>query len=1465
MASQFINIPEMEGLLNSYLATTNEPIIYKIPVTYLQNLSSTNPMIIDSSSNIVLQARNNNYVRVNNKMGIGLVPSSAYSLHVLGDVCINGNMISNNFSDLSSKYYSLQSSFTELSNNNYAVKNLLNNFILGTGYYGTITLINNSIYDISFRVSWVPGYLSEEQEYSPNYVSVNSINGSTNVNISNTNRLASRNSNFFINIKSNYNSFVNERLVDYSYVNFNNSPVTTISSEFFDNDNKHRITINVSNFDDIEDNISPITINYNPLYKGFFGTFVLGNKTNGARIDYSYSYLSISGSNVTSITITGETISSVTTSINSISSEKRLAYADSSLNLSLVIYNGFDISVNTLPTSIIGISNNILTSPNRTFGASTINYNYNIIPLIYNLVDGIIGLSFEMYKTGFFGTFIVGNKTADISFDYSYNYISISGSNVNSNTQTLSTVTTSINSISSENRLAYADSSLNLSLVIYNGYDISANALPTSIIGLNILRTARTFSTSTINYNYKIIPIASTNYLVNGTIGVSFEMYKTGFFGTFRVGNKTASTSFDYSYNYLSINELTVNSNTRTLSTVTTIDNSISSENRLAYADSSLNLSLVIYNGYDISANALPTSIIGISNNILNSGTRTFTTSTINYNYKIIPLSYNLLNGLIGLSFEMYKTGFFGIFRVGNKTASTSFDYSYSYLSINGSNVNSNTQTLSTVTTSINSISSENRLAYADSSLNLSLVIYNGYDISVNTLPTSIIGLNILRTARTFTTSTINYNYNIIPLSSYLVNGLIGLSFEMYRTGFFGTFRVGNKTAGTSFDYSYNYISINGSNVNSNTQTLSTVTTSINSISSENRLAYADSSLNLSLVIYNGYDISANALPTSIIGLNILTSPRTFGTSTINYNYKIIPVASTNYLVNGTIGLSFELYKTGFFGTIIVNNNNIGYSIGYNYTYLTFDNDRISVPVDGFISINNNLSNSITISKELRVITNTSEITIRIRTEELAPDISYIISNGILIGNTDYISDSFKYYNFDILPNNNNSTITVDIIIDIDSSIIAPLAPTNLQHSIDNNSAFITWNAASTNTGGTPIQSYKLYRFNNSSYVLFRSNITTTYTRVNNPTTNNTIYTFTVTAVNSAGLESTRSQSVTVNIPIGTNPQPPTDVELVNIVGRAANITWVAPTNTGGYDITIQSYSVYNNGELDTANILTTSFSKFNSDTVPLVTSLTVRAINNLGLTSVSSSPPIVVTIPGSTTQRSPGPPTNVLATIAENGNSATITWTAPINAGADGQNDATIQSYRLYNNYILFTSYITETFTTVSNSSAHDISYSFTVSAFNSGGLQSIVSDPPLSFTLIPLASSGFNGSIRVITSGYSNSSYDVNIIIYADDTLRFNGQIDNDTSISIAAELGPRLSSSSSIIYIYAQEVGSNINIVSYALRQAGGSTANITSQPVQTFTMDNNSYNFQGYTIDNALNNATLVVYVVTSYDN
>jgi hypothetical protein len=239
----------------------------------------------------------------------------------------------------------------------------------------------------------------------------------------------------------------------------------------------------------------------------------------------------------------------------------------------------------------------------------------------------------------------------------------------------------------------------------------------------------------------------------------------------------------------------------------------------------------------------------------------------------------------------------------------------------------------------------------------------------------------------------------------------------MYRTGFFGTFALGNKTSGARFDYSYNYISISGSNVNSIIQTLSGSDFSNILISSNSRLANQNTPLNLSLVIYNGYDISVNALSSSIVGIsnNILTAARTFNTSNnINYNYNIIPLSS--YLFGGTIGLSFELYKTGFFGTIVLTNN-LGATIDYSYNYVTLGGSTIYVPLT---SISTNSSNSRTISMEVRLRDVTSQIAMNIRTDSSVADSTYNISGGTINSFVINSISPYKYYNFNILPNVNN-------------------------------------------------------------------------------------------------------------------------------------------------------------------------------------------------------------------------------------------------------------------------------------------------------------------------------------------------------------------------------------------------------------------------------------------------------------
>jgi hypothetical protein len=137
--AQFIDIPVKVGLLNSYKLDTYEPLVYKIPVTYLQNLSS-GTMIIDSCSNIVLQARNK-HVRVNNKMGIGLDPSSAYSLHVLGDTCISGNINVNQLTVTELSSYNITSVINDLIQR-IAILETRSSNVHPTGWWGRINILN---------------------------------------------------------------------------------------------------------------------------------------------------------------------------------------------------------------------------------------------------------------------------------------------------------------------------------------------------------------------------------------------------------------------------------------------------------------------------------------------------------------------------------------------------------------------------------------------------------------------------------------------------------------------------------------------------------------------------------------------------------------------------------------------------------------------------------------------------------------------------------------------------------------------------------------------------------------------------------------------------------------------------------------------------------------------------------------------------------------------------------------------------------------------------------------------------------------------------------------------------------------------------------------------------------------------------------------------------------------------------
>jgi hypothetical protein len=182
-------------------------------------------------------------------------------------------------------------------------------------------------------------------------------------------------------------------------------------------------------------------------------------------------------------------------------------------------------------------------------------------------------------------------------------------------------------------------------------------------------------------------------------------------------------------------------------------------------------------------------------------------------------------------------------------------------------------------------------------------------------------------------------------------------------------------------------------------------------ISSNFRLAFPETPLNLTLKPELGYDISL----IDSTGLSALTSTRLFDNSAIYYNANIVSLS--NNLLSGEMGLLTGLYRTGFFGTIELTNN-LGYTIDYSYNYISINSSLIDVSL---ISITNSSSNTRTISGEVRLRDATSQIAMNIRTDSSLADINnYSISGGTINNFVINSISPYKYYNFNILPNVNN-------------------------------------------------------------------------------------------------------------------------------------------------------------------------------------------------------------------------------------------------------------------------------------------------------------------------------------------------------------------------------------------------------------------------------------------------------------
>jgi YD repeat-containing protein len=184
----------------------------------------------------------------------------------------------------------------------------------------------------------------------------------------------------------------------------------------------------------------------------------------------------------------------------------------------------------------------------------------------------------------------------------------------------------------------------------------------------------------------------------------------------------------------------------------------------------------------------------------------------------------------------------------------------------------------------------------------------------------------------------------------------------------------------------------------------------------------------------------------------------------------------------------------------------------------------------------------------------------------------------------------------------------------------APSAPTNVAASAGDGQAIVTWTAAAS---GQPVQDYVIRVYQSgSSYTIDTGSANTTYTV--GGLTNNSTYLFSVTAISciGQGLESARSNAITVGL-----PGPPTNAA-AHPGNYSATVTWSAPANP----VAISSYTVtpYAGTSAGTPVITGGSATSANFYGLSAGTTYTfqIYATNSVGNSAPATTNPVTPTVP---------------------------------------------------------------------------------------------------------------------------------------------------------------------------------------------------------------------------------------------
>jgi chitodextrinase len=257
---------------------------------------------------------------------------------------------------------------------------------------------------------------------------------------------------------------------------------------------------------------------------------------------------------------------------------------------------------------------------------------------------------------------------------------------------------------------------------------------------------------------------------------------------------------------------------------------------------------------------------------------------------------------------------------------------------------------------------------------------------------------------------------------------------------------------------------------------------------------------------------------------------------------------------------------------------------------------------------------------------------------------------------------------------------------------IAPSVPTGLAASAPaSGTVNLSWTAA-TDTGGSGLAGYKIYR----AAVQIGTSASASYS--DTTTLGTTSYTYTVAAYDNAGNTSAQSTAASVTTPDTIPPSVPSGLTAAAPASGTVDLTWTATTDTGGSGLA--GYKVYRAG----AQIGSSATASY-SDTTTLGTTsytYTVAAYDNAGNTSSQSSG-VSITTPDTIP---PSVPTGLTATVIS-ASQINLSWNASTDTGGSG-----LAGYRIYRNGVVYTGTAAPVTTYSDTSVGGGTTYTYTVAA---------------------------------------------------------------------------------------------------------------------------------------------------------